>query len=837
MSRQTKRRRLLRGFVLLALSLGFFSGGMALLVVSTWKVPDLASLGARKVRESTKLYDRTGEVLLYDFHRGEQRRVIPVAEISRHLKNATVAIEDDTFWEHRGVRPKAILRAMLVNLVSGGFSQGGSTITQQVVKNSLLTSEKKVSRKLKEWVLAWKLEETLAKEEILGLYLNEAPYGGEVYGAEEAAQVFFDKSARDLTVAESAYLAALPNAPTFFSPYGNNRDKLEERKDLVLERMRESGFVTSEEFQAAKRERVSFQPYAGTGILAPHFVFFIRQYLEEKYGRDRLEEGGLTVTTTLHYPLQQKAEETVKQYALENKKTFDAENAALVALDPQSGEILAMVGSRDYFDKEIDGNFNAALASRQPGSAFKPFVYAAAFRKGLTPETVLFDLQTEFSTECNPDGTPILPEKADKCYRPGNYDEKYRGPVSLRDALAQSINVPSVKTLYLAGLKESLRLAKDMGLTTLTEPDRYGLTLVLGGGEVKLLELTSAYGVFAADGVRHAPTGILRVAGRGGETLEELVPRGEPVLSEEAAETINDILSDNRARAPAFSLVSPLHFPGREVAAKTGTTNDFRDAWIVGYTPSLAVGAWAGNNDNRPMQKKVAAFIVAPLWHAFMKEALKETEPERFRKPPERERDALPPALRGIWQGQKTYVVDRLSGKRATAFTPLTLREERAVRSLHSILYSIDRDAPTLPRSAPPESDPQFPRWEYVVRKWAEENRLTDEPETIIPSEEDDLHRPEFAPKVEVLAPKEGATVPRASALLVRASATGRFAAAKINFFLDNIFLGSATKPPWEFRFSPEEAGADAGVHELKAVAYDTVENSGEARITVTVTE
>jgi membrane peptidoglycan carboxypeptidase len=872
MSTMPRRRKhhFIRSALLLAFSGILLASGFFILWVSSWELPSLAEFETRKVSESTKIYDRTGEVLLYDLHRGAKRTVVPYGEISSSVKNATVAIEDSEFWQHRGVRVKAILRAVFTNLLHGNLlgGQGGSTITQQVVKNSLLTNEKKLSRKLKEWVLAVRLEKAFDKETILSLYLNEIPYGGTLYGIEEASQAFLGKSSRDLSIVEAAYLAALPNAPTYFSPYGNHRDKLEERKNLVLRRMKELSFITAEEYDAAKKEVMCapavskteaaasvaspslspkgeknpgcaayFKPNNETGILAPHFVVFIRQYLEEKYGREALEENGFKVITTLDYGLQKIAEEIVKKYALENKEKFDAENAALTALDPATGEILVMVGSRDYFDKDIDGNFNATLAYRQPGSAFKPFVYATALKKGFTPETVVFDLPIEFSTECNPDGTPKKPDDADKCYKPENYDGKYRGPITFRNALAQSVNVPAIEVLYLAGLKDSLRLAKDMGLSTLTDTDRYGLTLVLGGGEVKLLELTGAYGVFASEGVRRETGGILRIEDRNGKVIEERQNKEEPVLPKEIALKITDILSDNTARAPAFGENSPLYFPGRDVAAKTGTTNDFRDAWIVGYTTNLAVGAWAGNNDNRPMHK-IAAYIVAPLWNAFMKKALETREPGSFQKPAEEDNASLPPILRGIWQGGKTYFVDALSGKRATEFTPPELREERAIREVHSTLYWIDKANPTASRMTPPQEDPQFEHWEYAVRKWADEQGLRDETEVSIPSQADDLHQPEFAPKISIVSPLGGGVLSKNERTVVQVAVSSRFPIARVHFFVNNFFIGGSSREPWQLSFVPSDIEtALSASSELTAVAYDVFQNKGRASITFTVTE
>ncbi|MEK7081657.1 MAG: transglycosylase domain-containing protein, partial [Patescibacteria group bacterium] len=567
-----KKRRLVKKHikeaVALAAGLFLFGSGAILLWLGNIEIPNLDTLSERRVTQSTKIFDRTGETLLYDIHKNERRTVVPFTQISRNIKNATVAIEDASFYQHRGIEPKAILRAISANLTNFSYSQGGSTITQQVVKNSILTNDKTITRKLKEWVLALKLEKKMGKEEILSLYLNEIPYGGSLYGIEEASQNYFGKKAAVLSIAEAAYLASLPQAPSYFSPFGNHQDKLEERKNFTLERMLAEHFITQEEYETAKKETVNWLPPDDTGIRAPHFVMFIKNYLENKYGEETVRSGGLKVITTLDYSLQTKAEEIVRKWALQNKINYNAENAALTALDPKTGQILVMVGSRDYFDQEIDGNFNVALARRQPGSAFKPIVYATAFEKGYTPETMVFDLQTEFSAYCNPDGTPIGLGEEDKCYRPENYDLIYRGPIDLRHALAQSINIPAIKVLYLAGLKESLRLAKDLGIESLTNVNQYGLTLVLGGGEVSLLDLTGVYSTFANGGLRNPYVGILKVEDENGKILEEFQTKPAVVLPENIALTISNILSDEEARQPAFGVHSALYIDGREVAVK-----------------------------------------------------------------------------------------------------------------------------------------------------------------------------------------------------------------------------------------------------------------------------
>jgi 1A family penicillin-binding protein len=689
-----------RHVVFAVIASGMLVAGVVVLWTATLRIPDLDTFDERVVRQSTKIYDRTGKILLFDVHENVRRTVVPLSDIAPTMRNATVAIEDAEFYEHRGVKPSAVIRATLTNLVSLEFEQGGSTITQQVVKNAILTQEKTIARKLKEWALSLKLEQVLSKEQILEIYLNEAPYGGNFYGVEEASQAFFAKPAQDLTLAESAYLAALPQAPTYYSPYGENREALEMRKNLVLKRMVENGFISDEEHGEAMRERVVFQPKPDQSIKAPHFVMFVREYLEKKYGERAIEERGLRVTTTLDYSLQEVAEEIVKRHALENANVFNAENAALVAVDPKTGYILTMVGSRDYFDEEIPGQFNVTTSHRQPGSAFKPFVYATAFKKGYTPETVVFDLQTQFSTVCAPnDFSNVYP-----CYSPENYDTVFRGPVTLRNALAQSINIPSVKTLYLAGLDDSLETAHNMGITSLTNRDQYGLTLVLGGGEVSPLEMASAYGVFANDGVRNPHTAILRVEDRDGRVLEEFETLSARALEEQATRQVSDILSDNTARAPAFGEQSYLHFPGREVAVKTGTTNNYRDAWIVGYTPSIAVAAWAGNNDNSPMEKKIAGFIVAPLWNEFMQKALATLPNERFLSP-RSETTELKPILRGVWYDNAS---DNSTGDATGTHS-----------GVHSILFWLDKNNPRGPQPTNPNHDPQFSRWEFPVRLWA----------------------------------------------------------------------------------------------------------------------
>lgn len=839
--------------VAFAASLFFLAAGVAILWAATLQVPDLSTFNARVVNQSTKIYDRTGEILLYNIQDGAKRTVVPLHEMSPTVKNATIAIEDAEFYEHRGVKPRSIIRAVLANIRGGGFAQGGSTITQQVVKNTLLTREKTLSRKFKELVFAVKLERVLSKERILELYLNEIPYGGSIYGIEEASRSFFGKTASTLSIAEAAYLAALPQAPTFYSPYGNHRDDLEKRKNLVLKRMRDLSFLSEEEYTRAGEEQVSFLPQETYGIKAPHFVTWIREQLAEKYGENALAERGFKVITTLDYRMQEKAEKIIAEYAERNEKSFGAYNAGMAGVDPRTGDVLIMVGSRDYFREpapegcvpgvscKFDPQVNMALRPRQPGSAFKPFVYATAFLKGYTPETVLFDVPTQFETGCSADGVPLRPSvDTNACYAPQNYDLIYRGPLSLREALAQSVNVPAIKVLYLAGIRSSLETARAMGIQTLTDPNRYGLTLVLGGGEVSLLDITSAYGVFGNGGVQNPPRGILRVEDSAGTVLEEASERPSQALSLEVAAQINDILSDNAARAPAFGENSALLIPGKDVAVKTGTTNDYKDAWIVGYTPSFSLGAWAGNNDNTSMEKKVAGFIIAPLWNAVMRSVVEDSsyQDAPFPSPPAMADPGLKPALRGIWRGGETYFVDSISGKLATEYTPKEAREERVITNVHTILYWVDKNNPRGPSPEHPEQDPQFSLWEKPVRDWALRTGVVEGGDPPKPTEYDDVHTQASSLSVRITSPRENAVIPKDSRVSVEIETSGRHPAVAADFYLNDVFLGSSDRHPFSFLFIPEEhPHLTPGENSIRVVVKDKTFNRGEARVLFMVPE
>jgi 1A family penicillin-binding protein len=775
--------------------------------ITTFTLPKLDNFEERLVAESTKIYDRTGEIILYDVHGDYKRTIMPLAEISENLINATIAIEDKDFYKHNGIQISSIFRAMYKNIASGSLlgGQGGSTITQQVIKNALLTREKTLTRKIKEWVLAPRLEKELSKDKILEVYLNEIPYGGNVYGAEEAARRYFGKQSKDLSIPESAYLAALPQAPTYFSPYGKNRSALDKRKDFVLDQMVKTGAITKEDAQKYKQEEVEFQKQEDFGIKAPHFVMYIIEQLEEEYGAEVIQSEGLKVITTLDWKLQEKAEEIVKTKALENKVTFDAENAAIVATDPKSGEILVMVGSRDYSDEEIDGNFNVTLAERQPGSSIKPIIYAEAFNKGYRPETVVFDLETEFSTTCSSGGN---------CYSPQNYDNIFRGPISLRDALAQSVNVPAVKVFYLAGLTDALNLAKKMGLETLKDVRTYGLTLVLGGGEVRPLDMATAYGVFANDGIKYAQTSILKIEDKKGEVLYEDKKenrRADRVTSEQTARLISSVLSDNVARTPAFGSNSFLNFPNNNVAVKTGTTNDYRDAWIVGYTPNISVAAWAGNNDNRSMEKRVAGFIVAPMWNEFMRFAISERDSESFNSPAPIDPN-IKPILAGFWKGETIQMIDIETGQPANESTPneniRNVVSGNTGQGIHSILHWVNRANPLGPQPSNPASDAQYALWESAVRSWVERQGLSNTISTPNTSNTGDSY-------VKFISPEQNGEYLKDSPLVfVLQTLDGRKLSSG-EIFLNNQKIGDLDVMGMSYSFVPQDLNLESGKHIL----------------------
>lgn len=844
--KKTKRKKkIIKALFKLAffcfLLLGFFTLGVFAYFAKD--LPDPEKIQERQIVQSTKIYDRTGKVVLYDIHGEEKRTVISFEEIPQFIKETTIVAEDDNFYHHLGFDLRGIIRAALANLKGQKIIQGGSTITQQFIKNAILSPEKTFARKIREAILALKLEIKYSKDEILGFYLNQVPYGSNAYGIEAGARTFFDKPAKDLTLAEAALLAALPKAPSYYSPYGSRADELKTRQEYILDRLNKFGYITEEKAEEAKRQKLTYSPER-YGIKAPHLVMYIKEYLEGKYGQDYIERGGLKVYTTLDWDLQKIAEEAVKQRADYNKKNFRSTNAALTALDPKTGQILAMVGSVDYFDIENQGNFNVAISShRQPGSSFKPFVYAAAFKKGFTPQTILFDLETSFGQ--------YGPAGQEEEYRPRNYDNKFRGPVTMKQALAQSLNIPSVKTLYLAGLNESINLAKDMGITTLKDRKRYGLSLVLGGGEIKLLDEVSAYGVFAAEGIKRPTTYILKIEDAQGNILEEYKDKPSRVLDQQIARQITDILSDEETRAPVFGRHSKLYLGEQPAAVKTGTTQEYRDGWTVGYTPSLVAGVWTGNNDSSPMREGAGLYTAAPIWNEFITKAYETANSEQiidnrdndFILPKEIEYFTPPepaiadkPVLNSQFVFEKKIKINKISSKLANESTPPDLIEEKIYPEVHSILYYIDKNNPQGPGPENPSDDPQFINWEKPILIWAQSQSC---PTPICynqqpPKEYDNINITENQLEIEIISPKNNELINQ-SALTIQVEAKTSFGVKQLDFFFNNQLVGADTTRPYSITFSPLPYLTNSIQPTIKVRAYDNGLNKQEKEIMVRI--
>ncbi|MBI2031639.1 MAG: penicillin-binding protein [Candidatus Levybacteria bacterium] len=588
-------------------------------------LPSPTRLTSSSIPQSTQIFDRNGE-LLYTIYGQKNQTFIPLSLIPKNIQQATIAIEDKDFYRHGPIDIRGVMRAAYSTIFKKQL-QGGSTLTQQLVKNSLLTPERTILRKIKEVLLSFATELLYPKDKILEMYLNQIPYGGTAYGVEAASQTYFGKHIKELTLAEAAILAGLPEAPTTFSPFGSHPELAKKRQEETLRKMYEQKYIDKNQMDKAIKETISYQKISNR-INAPHFVLYVKDLLSKKYGEETVEQGGLKVVTSLDLATQEMAQATVSAEISELKKQKVSNGAALIT-NPATGEILAMVGSHDYFNNENDGNVNVALALRQPGSSIKPINYVTGLIKGYSAATAFIDQKTCFP---NPGQAP---------YCPVNYDGKWHGIVQMRFALANSINIPAVKMLKVNGVEDMIATASAMGITTFTDPSRYGLSLTLGGGEVTMLDMATAYGVFANGGYKIPLHPILKVINSKGKILEEFKPAASPifgkkVIPEGAAFIISDILSDNNARAMEFGTNSPLKVKNFPVAVKTGTTNDFRDNWTIGYTPSYVVAVWVGNNDNTPMSGLVSGITgAAPIWNGIMSELLKNTNPHPFQRPPE----------------------------------------------------------------------------------------------------------------------------------------------------------------------------------------------------------
>lgn len=572
-------------------------------------LPLPTKLSSASTPETTLIYDRNGK-LLYNIYGTRNQISIPLATMPKHLIEATLAIEDKSFYQHGAIDLKGMTRAV-VSILFKQQIQGGSTITQQLVKNSLLTQERTVPRKIKEILLSFATEFLYTKDQILEMYLNQTPYGGPAYGVEAASQTYFGKKTKDLTLAEASLLAGLPQSPTRYSPSGAHPELAKQRQLEVLKNMQEAGYITQEQRSDAEKEKLKYKTIT-TEINAPHFVLYIKDLLTEKYGEKVVEEGGLKVTTSLDLSLQETAEASVAAEIESLPRFYHVTNGAALVTNPATGEVLAMVGSKNYFDSSIDGNVNLTTSLRQPGSSIKPINYAVGLINNYSAATAFVDQATCF------------PNQGGRNYCPQNYDNKWHGLTQIRYALGNSFNIPAVKMLKVNGIPAMIATASAMGITTFQDPINYGLSLTLGGGEVRMTEMATAFGVFANGGYRINLHPILKIVDKKGKVLEEYSPPKSPIFGKRVMDPgvafiISDILSDNGARTEAFGTNSELRIDGKVVSVKTGTTNDYRDNWTIGYTPSVLVATWVGNNDNSRMSGVVSGVTgAAPIWNNIM---------------------------------------------------------------------------------------------------------------------------------------------------------------------------------------------------------------------------
>lgn len=797
---------------------------VALFIFYAKDLPDPNKLLARQVPQSTKIYSRDG-VLLYEIHGEVKRTLIPYSEMNSYIRDATIAIEDKNFYHEGGIDFKGIARSIIVDLITHSKAQGGSTITQQFVRNAILDRDKSYARKIKEIILSIEINERFSKDDILKLYLNEIPYGHNAYGIEAASQVYFNKHAVDLDLAQAAYLAALPQAPSYYNPTGPNRDALDARKNLVLQQMRDQGYITEQQYEQAANEKVAFQSGV-TGIVAPQFVFYIQDYLSQKYGEAALEQGGLKVTTTIDSKLQAIAEKAVADGAARNSKLYNGHNAALVAIDPKTGQILAMVGSKDFFaDPEPAGcqpgvnctfepQVNVALAQRQAGSSMKPYIYVTAFDKqfAMNPATMLMDVETNFGSYGGKD------------YIPKDYDGKQRGPVSIRSALAESLNIPAVKTLDLIGIDNAIQTMRTLGITSPLKD--CGLSLVLGGCEVTLLDHVAGYATFATGGVRHPVTGILEVDDANGNVLEQYKDNPQQVLDPQAVYELDNILSDNNARLPTFgSAARYLTLPDRPVAAKTGTTQNYHDGWTVGFTPSLVAGVWTGNNDGELMTTD-AVITAGPIWQQFMEQALAGTPAEAFPVP----------------DGIKTVNVDALSGKLPGPYTQSTKSE---IFASYSVPTQIDNTHELVQPPQPGEppkvytilhsEKPDDPNWEAPVEAWAQANGYPYPPvgSTILSggstTTQTNTGTPGNPPVTNIISPANGSTITQAP-FTIQATAVPDQGntITRVDLLIDGSTAQSLSTAPYNFTV---QNMLSPGTHVIAIHAVDDKQNTSDQSI------
>ncbi|MBI3486426.1 penicillin-binding protein [Candidatus Daviesbacteria bacterium] len=813
---------------LLVAILVFIVSIIGVVVFFATQVPSPEALQNRDIASATKIYDRNGD-LLYDIFQNQNRTPVKLSDMPDSVKKATISIEDKDFYKHGGFSVTGIARALFELVIHRQVEGGGSTLTQQLVKNALLTSDQSVIRKIKELILSIEVERSYTKDQILEFYLNEIPYGGTAYGIEAAANLYFGKHASELDLAESALLAGLPQRPSVYSPYGTHPELATERQSEVLRRMVEDGYITKDQSDKAKAEKLTYRTAQNEiGFKAPHFVLYVKQKLIEQYGDKLVEQGGLKVTTTLDYGLQQKVEDIVKT-EVDKLKDFNVGNGAAVVMNPKNGQILSMVGSKDYFAKDYDGNVNVTLSLRQPGSATKPINYAAGFIKGYTPASVLVDVKTEFPGGDKPSYVPV------------NYDGQFHGPVQIRYDLGNSYNIPAVKMLALVGVKNVLDLGFRMGLTT-WEPtednvNSVGLSLVLGGREVRLLDLTSAYSVFANKGKKNDPVSILKVSDSKGKTLYEYHDSdGTQIMDEGIAFLISNILADNGARSAAFGSNSVLNVSGRTVSVKTGTTDQKRDNWAVGYTPSIVTGVWVGNNDNSVMNPAIASGVTgaSPIWQKIMIAALKDKPDEKFDPPSNISYIDIDGLMGGTPKdGSPTRKEYFFKGTEPTTVSN-TYQHQKVCKVNNHRLANDGEDAEDKDVIVLSESDPTGAnKWQAGIDQWV----LTAADSRLVGATKGCNGIPGFSSAgtqgaiISIVNVSNGANVPRVFDVLAKTNSP--FGVKKVTWTIDGAVKSTQTGEP--FALHVEFPEGDKGSHTISATLEDNNGGSFSSTIGVTV--
>lgn len=811
-------------------------------------LPNPNQLLERTFELSTRFYDRN-DFLLYEVYGDKNRTLIKLENVSPDVVHATLSVEDSEFYIHKGYSIKGIIRA-LKNTIFGGDLQGGSTLTQQAIKNTLLTQERTVVRKIKELILSLQLENRYTKDEILQMYLNESPYGGLNYGIYSASKAYFNKEPDQLTLAESAYLAGLTQSPSYYSQFGANPEAGIERKNYVLYLMNERGWVekdgkrhylSDEDYENAKNAVLDFDT-AKIPLEAPHFTYYVKQYLIDILGQEAVEMGGLKVKTTLDLDTQKMAQNIVQE-EIDDSQGLNIYNGSMVVIDPKDGGILAMVGSKGYnLDAypencisggtgenscKFDPYVNVAISKRQPGSAIKPITYATMLSQGYTAAYPFLDVPTKFEGSA-----------PDRPYEPTNYDGSYRGVMSMRKSLGNSINVTAVKALKIVGIDNMIDQAEKMGITTFTDRERYGLALTLGGGETKLLELTGAFSVFAAKGTYRQPNPIIEVTDQKGRVVYKPTQAERKALGEDVAFLISDILSDDGARSDVFGAGSLLNVPGRQVAVKTGTTDDKRDNYAIGYTPSVVVGVWVGNSNNEKMNPYVASGIsgATPIWRRFMMEYLEGKEVEKFDPPSNVEK----------------MEVDRLTG--GFPYKDFDRRTEWFAENTKPTVVSdwyerirvckVDgriANQGCIDADRSDEKDfinikAEFPEWQSSVDSWVKDAYKDDEkyfPPQMVSKLEFDGKDVDNKKDVytQIVGVKEGDPV--FLNFRLNAEVSSYKDVKRVTFYMDDEKVSEDNTTPYGYTFSL--SSGQIGKHKFRAVATDSDDNKGSDEITLDV--